>query len=74
MNTTTLSTKLNAFARLNLIDAPTPLQYLPRLSAHVGRDIHVKRDDCTPLAMGGNKLRKLEFLAADALGQTRTCW
>ncbi|VBF56118.1 D-cysteine desulfhydrase family protein [Burkholderia pseudomallei] len=69
MNTTTLSTKLNAFARLNLIDAPTPLQYLPRLSAHVGRDIHVKRDDCTPLAMGGNKLRKLEFLAADALGQ-----
>ncbi|KWZ42286.1 D-cysteine desulfhydrase [Burkholderia savannae] len=69
MNTTTLSTKLNTFARLNLIDAATPLQRLPRLSAHVGRDVYVKRDDCTPLAMGGNKLRKLEFLAADALRQ-----
>ncbi|SUX85202.1 D-cysteine desulfhydrase [Citrobacter koseri] len=27
----------------------------------------IKRDDVTPMAMGGNKLRKLEFLAADAL-------
>ncbi|MDN7672196.1 D-cysteine desulfhydrase [Burkholderia oklahomensis] len=68
MNTTTpLSTRLSAFARLNLIDAATPLQRLPRLSAHVGRDVYVKRDDFTSLAMGGNKLRKLEFLAADAI-------
>jgi D-cysteine desulfhydrase len=33
----------------------------------LGRDIFIKRDDFTPVAMGGNKLRKLEFLAADAL-------
>lgn len=58
---------LTRFPRLELISAPTPLEYLPRLSDHLGREIFIKRDDTTPLAMGGNKLRKLEFLAADAL-------
>lgn len=58
---------LTRFPRLELIGAPTPLEYLPRLSDHLGREIFIKRDDVTPLAMGGNKLRKLEFLAADAL-------
>ncbi|HCI6814304.1 TPA: D-cysteine desulfhydrase [Klebsiella quasipneumoniae subsp. quasipneumoniae] len=58
---------LTRFPRLELIGAPTPLEYLPRLSDHLGREIFIKRDDTTPLAMGGNKLRKLEFLAADAL-------
>ncbi|MND11283.1 D-cysteine desulfhydrase [compost metagenome] len=58
---------LTRFPRLELIGAPTPLEYLPRLSNHLGREIFIKRDDVTPLAMGGNKLRKLEFLAADAL-------
>lgn len=58
---------LTLFPRLELIGAPTSLEYLPRLSDHLGREIFIKRDDVTPLAMGGNKLRKLEFLAADAL-------
>ncbi|MDP1256620.1 D-cysteine desulfhydrase [Klebsiella quasipneumoniae] len=58
---------LTRFPRLELSGAPTPLEYLPRLSDHLGREIFIKRDDTTPLAMGGNKLRKLEFLAADAL-------
>ncbi|MEH3541684.1 D-cysteine desulfhydrase [Klebsiella variicola] len=58
---------LTRFPRLELIGALTPLEYLPRLSDHLGREIFIKRDDTTPLAMGGNKLRKLEFLAADAL-------
>lgn len=58
---------LTRFPRLELIGAPTPLEYLPRLSDHLGREIFIKRDDTTPLAMGSNKLRKLEFLAADAL-------
>ncbi|HHT7532156.1 TPA: D-cysteine desulfhydrase [Raoultella planticola] len=58
---------LTRFPRLELIGAPTPLEYLPRLSDHLGREIFIKRDDVTPLAMGGNKLRKLEFLGADAL-------
>ncbi|MEG1209832.1 MAG: D-cysteine desulfhydrase [Leclercia sp.] len=58
---------LTRFPRLEFIGAPTPLEYLPRLSDYLGRDILIKRDDVTPMAMGGNKLRKLEFLAADAL-------
>lgn len=58
---------LTRFPRLELIGAPTPLEYLPRLSDYLGREIYIKRDDVTPIAMGGNKLRKLEFLVADAL-------
>lgn len=58
---------LTRFPRLELIGAPTPLEYLPRFSDYLGREIFIKRDDVTPMAMGGNKLRKLEFLAADAL-------
>ncbi|WP_042959301.1 D-cysteine desulfhydrase [Erwinia tasmaniensis] len=55
------------FPRLELLGSPTPLEHLPRLSDYLGRDIFIKRDDVTPVAFGGNKLRKLEFLAADAL-------
>ena len=60
---------LMQFPRLEFIGAPTPLEHLPRLSDYLGRDIFIKRDDVTPVALGGNKLRKLEFLAADALRQ-----
>ncbi|MDE1187086.1 MAG: D-cysteine desulfhydrase [Pantoea sp.] len=58
---------LHQYPRLELLGAPTPLEHLPRLSDYLGRDIFIKRDDFTPMAFGGNKLRKLEFLAADAL-------
>lgn len=58
---------LHQFPRLELLGAPTPLEHLPRLSDYLGRDIFIKRDDFTPVALGGNKLRKLEFLAAEAL-------
>lgn len=60
---------LPSFPKLELLGAPTPLEQLPRLSDYLGRDIFIKRDDFTPVALGGNKLRKLEFLAADALRQ-----
>ena len=47
---------------------PTPLQPLPRLSRELGGpNIWVKRDDCTGLATGGNKTRKLEYLLGDAI-------
>ena len=53
--------------RIRLIPFPTPIQPLPRLSAHLaGPRILVKRDDLTGLAFGGNKTRKLEYLLADA--------
>src|SRR5258708_12819779 len=43
---------------------------MARLSAHLGGPtLWIKRDDCTGLATGGNKTRKLEFLVADALAQ-----
>ncbi|PNG30831.1 D-cysteine desulfhydrase [Pseudomonas protegens] len=61
--------QLARFNRLDLLGSTTALEKLERLSAWIGRDIYVKRDDTTPLAMGGNKLRKLEYLAADALAQ-----
>ncbi|MBD8577626.1 D-cysteine desulfhydrase [Pseudomonas syringae] len=64
-----LTKQLARFARLDLIGAPTALEKLERLSAWVGRDIYVKRDDTTALALGGNKVRKLEYLAADAQAQ-----
>lgn len=62
-----LSLRLEAFPRIKLLNGPTPLEKLERLSKIVGRDIYVKRDDLTPFALGGNKLRKLEYLAADAI-------
>jgi L-cysteate sulfo-lyase len=53
---------------VSLAHLPTPLEHLPRLSKHLGGpQIHVKRDDCTGLATGGNKTRKLEFSMAAAL-------
>jgi L-cysteate sulfo-lyase len=49
---------------------PTPLEPMPRLSEHLGGPrLWVKRDDCTGLALGGNKTRKLEFSMAEALAQ-----
>lgn len=62
-----ISQPLNRFARLPLFNAPTALEKLPRLSATLGRDIYIKRDDTTQFALGGNKVRKLEYLLADAL-------
>ena len=54
-------------ARVRLAHLPTPIHNLPRLSAEVGREIHVWRDDLTGFIESGNKIRKLEFLLADAL-------
>lgn len=64
-----LKHQLQNFARLDLVGNSTPLERLHRLSDYVGRDIYIKRDDVTPLALGGNKLRKLEFLAAAAMAE-----
>ncbi|MCH7853386.1 MAG: D-cysteine desulfhydrase [Proteobacteria bacterium] len=64
---------LSGHPRVLLGHFPTPLEHLPRLSQFIGGpEIYVKRDDCTGLAFGGNKTRKLEFLIADALRQNAT--
>lgn len=64
-----LADHLARFPRLELVPTATPLEKLERLSRHLGREVFVKRDDITPFALGGNKVRKLEYLAADALAQ-----
>ncbi len=54
--------------RLRLATLPTPIEFLPHLSAKLnGVHVWVKRDDLTGIAFGGNKIRKLEFILADAL-------
>ena len=52
--------------RLPLGQYPTPFYKLESVSARYGRDIYIKRDDLCGVALGGNKVRKLEFLLARA--------
>lgn len=61
---------LEKFERYPLTFGPTPIEKLDRLTAHLGGrvEIYAKRDDCNSgLALGGNKLRKLEYIVPDAL-------
>lgn len=61
---------LSTFDRYPLTFGPTPIEPLPRLSQAIGAgvEIHAKREDCNSgLALGGNKLRKLEYIVPDAL-------
>ena len=61
---------LEKFARHPLTFGPTPIEPLPRLSAALGGGVELwaKRDDCNSgLALGGNKLRKLEYIVPDVL-------
>src|SRR5690606_8130698 len=59
---------LAAFPRIRLGHFPTPLEFMPNLTRHLGGPkIYIKRDDCTGLATGGNKTRKLECRVAQAL-------
>ncbi len=65
---------ISRFPRVDLCHAPTPLEPMENLARLLGGPrLFVKRDDCTGLATGGNKTRKLEFLMADALGQDADC-
>ncbi|MFQ6672986.1 MAG: 1-aminocyclopropane-1-carboxylate deaminase/D-cysteine desulfhydrase [Candidatus Tectimicrobiota bacterium] len=52
--------------RLPLARTPTPIERLPRLSDRLGVELFVKRDDLTGFLTSGNKVRKLEFLVAEA--------
>ena len=75
---------LSRFNPLRFAHLPTPLEPLPRLTQALatasdssgrgggGPDLWIKRDDCTGLAGGGNKTRKLEYLLGDALANDAT--
>jgi len=61
---------LEKFEKYPLTFGPTPIEHLPRLSDAIGADVEIyaKRDDCNSgLALGGNKLRKLEYIVPDAI-------
>jgi len=58
--------KITDFPCTPFAQLPTPLYKLERLSREFGKNIYIKRDDMTGVALGGNKVRKLEFLLADA--------
>ena len=59
---------ISRFPRLHFAHLPTPIEPLENLSKLLGGpQIYIKRDDCTGLATGGNKTRKLEFLIGEAL-------
>ncbi len=61
---------LDDIPRVSLVPEPTPLSRFPRLGTTLGGiQVWCKRDDLTRLALGGNKLRKLEFLLREALDQ-----
>ena len=57
---------VDRFPRVRLGHAPTPLDPAPRLGAALGVELWIKRDDCTGLAFGGNKVRQLEFHFGEA--------
>ncbi len=67
------SQKLGALGsrpRKILFDGVTPLELMPNLTKHCGgAELFVKRDDCTGLAFGGNKVRQIEFYLGEALAQ-----
>ena len=63
---------LEDFPRVPFLFGPSPVHRLERLSRHLGGKVEIwaKREDCNSgLAFGGNKIRKLEYLAAEALAQ-----
>ena len=53
--------------KLTVINLPTPIQHLERLSREYGVEVYVKRDDLTGSGLTGNKIRKLEYQFAEGL-------
>ncbi len=66
--------KLEQFSRIPLGFFPTPIHSLNQFSEQLaGPKIYIKRDDLTGLAFGGNKVRKLEYILADAMHRNADC-
>ncbi len=62
----TLEQALARYPKEHLATFPTPLHHLEHLSAKLGFDVYIKRDDLTDLTLGGDKPRKLEYEIAQA--------
>ena len=59
----------NTYSKISLGIFPTPVQKLENISRLLNVNVFIKRDDLTGLGLGGNKVRKLEYLLADAREQ-----
>lgn len=60
---------MNSFKKIPIGIFPTPLVKLENLSKQLNTNVWIKRDDLCGIALGGNKVRKLEYLLADAKAQ-----
>lgn len=60
---------LKDFPRVHLVKNRTPIHRLNAISRELELDVYVKRDDLTGFAIGGNKVRKLEFLLGEAISK-----
>ena len=56
--------------KISLANTPTPIQFY---DTYMSNQIYIKRDDLSDLALGGNKVRKLEYFLADALQKKADC-
>jgi L-cysteate sulfo-lyase len=66
--------KLANLPRVNLAHLPTPLDACPKLAAHIGiHQLFIKREDCTGLAFGGNKVRQHEYVLGAAIASGSDC-
>jgi 1-aminocyclopropane-1-carboxylate deaminase/D-cysteine desulfhydrase-like pyridoxal-dependent ACC family enzyme len=66
MSPADLAARLATFGARSYGVFPTPFHRLDRFSEAIGRDVWIKRDDLISVGLGGNKVRKLAYLAADA--------
>ncbi|MCG8490654.1 MAG: D-cysteine desulfhydrase family protein [Sneathiellales bacterium] len=65
-----LEARLARFSKIGLLTAPTPFERMWRLEKHLGGPkLWVKREDCIPTGSGGNKLRKLDYVLAEAVSK-----
>jgi len=63
---------LSTFPRAAIGHLPTPLEALPNLGRELGLELFVKRDDCTGIGFGGNKVRQLEYYLGAAVKEKAT--
>lgn len=63
---------LKKYPKVKLIDQPSNIHYLKSISQALNVDLFIKRDDLLPIGLGGNKLRKLEYLLGEAKNQKST--